>query len=339
MNTDTAIEMNTTEASSASDPIPMTEESTSEPVSTIVETQPEPTPPEAPGEQDADAVEEGVPDDLTDAECAEYDQLVADVLDAKGKCYEADLELGRRLIALQAFRSQTPRHERGRTWQQVAEEDLSMDVSRTFQLMDVARVDDALREAEVEPLTVTSHGVALGPLRHEPEQIVAVVQQARERAREEGSQLTARHLTDTRRRIQGQARGEARDDTQSGVDFTAALVVDEEAWPWSDEARVAFNRVPAIDRDDVREALVFASAAGPVTAEIVADAALVVAADRAENGGRSGKPVVVGAAVVVVEAAGEAAEAEAAEAGLVTPAEDPGLESRSSSEREKERFN
>ena len=168
-------------------------------VSTIVETEPDASDPHPDLQEDTPTSNQDQltdEDELTDAECAEYDRLVADVLDAKGRCHEADLELGRRLLALVAFRSLTPRHERGCTWQQVAEGDLSMDVSRTYQLMDAARVDGALRDAGVEPLEVTSHGVALGPLREEPEQIVAAVQRAREQARDEGSPLAARHLTD-----------------------------------------------------------------------------------------------------------------------------------------------
>ena len=76
---------------------------------------------------------------------------------------------------------------------------------------------------------------------------------------------------------------------------------DAEDWPWGGAARDAFAKVPAVDRAAVRDALTLAALSEDVTAETVAEAAEVVASVRAEDGGTSSRPVVVGVAVGIVE--------------------------------------
>ena len=284
------------------------------------------------------------PDGLTDAERAEYDRLVGDVREADASTFRAALRLGVLLLALVAFRERTPRHARARTWAEVAADDLAMDVSRTYQLMDFARVDDALRAAGAEPLTRESHARAVAPLLRggSADRLPSAVGRARALAAAEGRGLTARHLEAARREVDpapdreaperagpdpGGAEGHAAGGSADGEAAPTAPGLTAEApenpaqggptpedarpedvpsggddWPWSDEARARFDRVPRVDREAVREALVPASLSGDVTAETVADAAEAVRHERAEDGGRSGRPAVVGLAVAVVEA-------------------------------------
>lgn len=154
-------------------------------------------PPDLPADAQADL------NGLADGDRAEHDRLISEIRAADRESFRAEVRLGALLLALVAFRARVPRHERDRPWSAVAVYDLEMDVSRTYHLMDTARVDDALRQAGVDPLENVSQCVAVakGDVRHDPALIVAVVEAGRALAEAEGVASAARHFVAARTRL------------------------------------------------------------------------------------------------------------------------------------------
>ncbi|PAP75075.1 DUF5131 family protein [Rubrivirga marina] len=239
------------------------------------------------------------PDGLTDDDRVEHDRLVADIKAADRDTLPAMVRVGVAILALMAFRSLRPRHERARPWARVAEEDLEMSESRSYQLKDLAVVDRALREAGVEPVTVVSHAVALSPLRDDPDRIAEAARLGRAMAEAEATAPAARHFAAARFRVLNME--EPGEQVEGDVALTHNDESERDPWPWGALARDRFTKVPRVDRDAVVEALTLASLSEDVTPELVGEAAEVVRAERVEDGGRGGRPVVVGVAVGIVE--------------------------------------
>ena len=255
---------------------------------------------------EADEQEVGT-DGLTPEERKTYDEHVAAIRVQRDKTLAATVRLGNLLLELVEFRKQVPRHKRARTWALVCTEDLGIEEWRSYELMNIARVQSALESAGEEPLSRESHSIAVskGQDRHDPEAIVETVRLGREIAAEEGKRLIAHHLDTARWRLSGEEGPPPSnsDGEPAGALQKAAPDPNQKAgtdWPWSEETWLAFRKVPRIDREGVREALFLASTYEAVTADTVEEAAALVAAERHEDGG-SGRPAVVGAAEIIIE--------------------------------------
>jgi protein gp37 len=226
-----------------------------------------------------------MPDELTPEEREERDRHVDAVRAAQGKEYEAKLEQGRHLREITRLRLY---REGGQTFEEFCENWFGFTDGRGYQLIRVADAHDQLLGADEEPLRRVSHVEAVYPLVG-TEALIDVVRRGRAAAEAEGTLFVARHLTEARDRARFAP-------ACAGGPGAAA----DDAWPWSAAARRRFEEVPEVDRAAVREVLVHAAALGEVTGGTVEEAAEAVAAQRAEDG-RSGRPVVVGAAVFIVE--------------------------------------
>ena len=244
---------------------------------------------------------------LTDAE---RDQL-ADCLAVVEAYRNAGLELARALRT--ARRDRLYREDHGSFEAFVLASDLQFDVRRAQQLiaavdrideMAEAGVEDLPRnEAQVRPLTALTVSEAVEVWQAalaEHGSARALSRSTVERTCDHVLGLHAEAERDDHDALeQGAPEQDAGRGRDAGPDYTAAMAEAGDA-PYGDDARAALARVPAADRDTVREML--STLADQVTAGVVEEAAAVARAERAENGGRSGRPVVVGAAVVVVEA-------------------------------------
>ncbi len=231
---------------------------------------------------------------------AEVEDQLASMIAAAGaadhKRFEAQLELGAILIQLQslrtAYRAISKRLDR--TFEEIVEHDFMIDVTRGYQFIKFRKIDEVLRKAGEPPLKREGQARVVGPLAAYPDKLVRVVKEAREAAESEGKGLADRHLTDARRALAPESyRGAIETHGESGTPDTP--------WPWSEDARDQFGKVPKRFKADMLESLTFTSLTEEVTPETVDEALVVVRGERDAPTGRKGWPVVVGVAVAVVQ--------------------------------------
>lgn len=139
---------------------------------------------------------------LTTTEREEYDRYVTDIKAAHRESFAAVVRLGTLLLALVAFRSRTPRHERARAWARVCDEDLGVEVSSAYDYMDAARVDTALRDAGLDPVSSIAQAVAVAADggRGDAGLMIERVRTGRALAESESVRAAARHFEDARAR-------------------------------------------------------------------------------------------------------------------------------------------
>ena len=256
---------------------------------------------------------------------AEADAQIAELATAAREAdktrFEQQLALGALVVRLQGLYELCDELGDDRSIKDVIEDDFEVDYSRGVQFAQFHRVDQALREAKIDRLVRESYARVVAPLLDRPKLMKRVVLRGRALAGKEGKALTAKHIKAARWEIDREncpasfapqeAREPGGDDAPADIETRQAPPQDslaafyepnpvEGPWPYSPEARDAFVSVPSVDRHSVMEALAVAALTEDVTAETVAEAALVVRAERAEDGGRSGRAV-VGVAVTVVE--------------------------------------
>ena len=234
---------------------------------------------------------------LTPAEVEDqFASMIVAAEAADHKRFESQLELGAILIQLQtlrtAYREISERLDR--TFEEIVEHDFMIDVTRGYQFIKFRKIDEALREAGEPPLKKEGQARVVGPLTAYPDKLVPVVKKAREAAESEDVRLADRHLREARRALAPESyRGAVETHGESGTPDTP--------WPWGDDARDQFAKIPKRFRADVLESLTFASISEEVTPEMVVEAAAVVRAERDAPSDRKGWPIVVGVAVAIVE--------------------------------------
>ena len=205
----------------------------------------------------------------------------------------AGLDAGR---ALRTIRDGRLYRETHGTYEAYVEDTCSFDLRRAQQLVAAADVVDGLAETGLDDLPRNeAQARPLAPLGADDQAAVWA-----EAVRRHGG---ARNVSKAKvRAVVGELFPAPQTEsagTQGALAGPVPVSADG-APPWGDEVHEALDAVPAVDRDAVREAL--ASAPDAVTREAVREAAAVAAAERAEDGGRSGRPVVLGAAGAVVAA-------------------------------------
>lgn len=233
---------------------------------------------------------------LTGQEVVERDGLVKAAALARIKQGKYKLRLGRHLRDL--LEKRLFRGDGETTWEEFVPAMFDFGPDYAYKLINLARVNDTLAEAGEAPLATESHARAVAPIK-DPGLLLAAVRRARGMADDEGKRAVADHFKAAREEVDP---GSVPSWETVGENVVADVVPCAEvaAWPYGDDARARFQKIPAVDQEAVRDALAFASLGEEVTAETVEEAAQVAAAERVENGGRPGRPGVVGVAVGIV---------------------------------------
>lgn len=234
---------------------------------------------------------------LNDDEAVELDRHTKGALRAHRILRKHKLKLAQHLLAIHTGR--LFRGSGDQTWEAFISSTFSFSADYAYKLVRSARVSKTVEEAGDDPLENEAQARAICTIK-DPNDLLATVRRGREQAEAEGKKPTAAHFAAARKEFETESGQSAESSVQ---DHTATMTLSAEAgdWPWGENALAQFKKVPKVDRDAVRDALVLASLGEDVTAELVEEAAMVVAGERSEDGGRSGRLVVVGIAKVIVQ--------------------------------------
>lgn len=158
----------------------------------------------------------GVPDDgASPYDREEVERLVEEANAYRRRGYLADVEFGRCLMKLRALHDG---RNGGPTWEAFLDTEFDISDDRARQIMALTKLYEALEDAGIEPLTVTSHAEELMGLDEDLQ--IRAVKRGREIAEAEGKHLIARHLERARIEIEDEALAESSTDETGSATLT-----------------------------------------------------------------------------------------------------------------------